>query len=164
MPEIQSVRVPEDIFQELHVIESDNKDVQMMSCPGTAIVVKCPPLPCGIKALPRQNFSPAFNTTKTNYMFRRHVEEQSASEFNKLYQDIYQTLGLLNASHSMSEDKRQDQNDTIVGSQWRVVGGRASQPKVWPFLVAIYKDGNFHCGGIILSEVYILTAGHCMSG
>jgi len=55
-------------------------------------------------------------------------------------------------------------NDTIVGSQLRVVGGRASQPRAWPFLVAIYKDGFFHCGGVILSDVYILTAGHCMDG
>ncbi|XP_071642079.1 serine protease ndl [Temnothorax longispinosus] len=159
MPKIQTVRVPENTFQDPYVIVTDNNNIKMMSCQGTAVFVKCPPLPCGTKALPRQNFSPVFNTTKNNY--RRHAKEQSASEFNKLYRE---TLGLLNASQSMSEEKMQDQNDTIVGSQLRVVGGRASQPKAWPFLVAIYRDGNFHCGGVILTEVHILTAGHCMYG
>lgn len=158
---MQIVRVPENPFQDLYVIESDNNDIEMTTCPGTAIFVKCPPLLCGTKALPRQSSSPAINATKKSYMFRRHVEEQSASEPNKLYQKM---LGLLSANQSMSEEKVQNQNDTIIGSQSRVVGGRASQPKAWPFLVAIYKDGNFHCGGVILSEIHILTAGHCMDG
>lgn len=161
MPEIQTVQVPEVNIHELYVAETDNNNIEITSCPGTAVFVKCPPLPCGTKVLPRQNFSPALNTTKNNYMSRRHAEEQSASKFNKLYQE---TLGLLNANQSVSEKKVQGQNDTLVGMQSRVVGGRASQPRAWPFLVAIYKDGNFHCGGVILSEVHVLTAGHCMDG
>jgi len=136
-----------------------------MPCPGIAIYVTCPPLPCGTRALPRQNF-PAFNTTKNNYTSKRHAVKQSTleilnAEFNKLYQE---TLGLLNASQSVSKEKAQEQNDTFVGSQSRVVGGRMSQPKAWPFLVAIYRDGNFYCGGVIVSESHILTAGHCMYG
>lgn len=158
MPEIEIVHVPEDTFKDPYVMETDTNDVQMTSCRGTAVFVKCPPLLCGTKVYPRENFSPVFNTTKNNYV-RRHAEEQSASEFNKLYQE---TLGLLSAGQSTSEGKVQNQNDTIVGSQSRVVGGRASQPKAWPFLVIIYKDGNFHCGGVIISQVHILTASHCM--
>jgi len=162
IPEIQTVHT---LFREsfLYVSESDNNDTQITPCPGIAIYVICPPLPCGIRALPRKN-SPAFNTTKNNYTFKRHAEKQSISEiaeFNKLYQE---TLGLLNASQSMSEEKVQEQNDTFVGSQSRVVGGRMSQPKAWPFLVAIYRDSNFYCGGVIIGESRILTAGHCMNG
>ncbi|XP_011872575.1 PREDICTED: serine protease nudel [Vollenhovia emeryi] len=155
MPKIQTVRVP-NAFQDLHVIETDTDEVKITPCPGTAVVVKCPPLPCGIKASPRQSTSFASNA-KSNYMFRRHAEEQSAREFNKLYQE---TLGLLSAGPSILAEKTQDQNDTIVG----VVGGRASHPTAWPFVVAIFRDGYFHCGGVILSEVHILTAGHCMLG
>lgn len=151
------VHVTENPFQNLYVVASDNGDIELTVCPDTAIFVKCPSLPCGTKALPRQNFSP-INTAKNNYTFMRHAKEQSVSEFNK------ETLELLSANQSILEEKVQDQNDSIVGSQSRVVGGRASQPKAWPFLVVIYKDGNFHCGGIILDEIHILTAGHCMSG
>ncbi|XP_078053187.1 serine protease nudel [Augochlora pura] len=64
------------------------------------------------------------------------------------------------------KNDRSDEDDSvndILGSP-RVVGGRASHPNAWPFLVAIYKDGHFYCGGVILSEVWILTAAHCLDG
>ncbi|XP_015184626.1 PREDICTED: serine protease nudel-like [Polistes dominula] len=47
---------------------------------------------------------------------------------------------------------------TILG----IVGGRTSVPEAWPYLIAMYRDGNFHCGGIILNEYWILTAAHCL--
>lgn len=44
----------------------------------------------------------------------------------------------------------------------RVVGGRESEPRAWPWTVAIHKNGGFLCGGVILDEIWILTAAHCM--
>ncbi len=44
----------------------------------------------------------------------------------------------------------------------RVVGGSSAEPLMWPFIVGLYRDGNFHCGGIIQSELWILTAAHCV--
>ncbi|XP_015117186.1 serine protease nudel [Diachasma alloeum] len=49
-------------------------------------------------------------------------------------------------------------------SDFRIVGGRTSQPQAWPFLVAVYKDGYFHCGAVILDEHWIMTAAHCVDG
>jgi hypothetical protein len=34
-------------------------------------------------------------------------------------------------------------------------------PYEFPFIVAIYKDGRFHCGGTIYNERFIITAAHC---
>lgn len=45
----------------------------------------------------------------------------------------------------------------------RVVGGIASNPGAWPWLIALYQDGIFHCGGVILSDRWILTAAHCVN-
>lgn len=45
----------------------------------------------------------------------------------------------------------------------RVVGGIASNPGAWPWLIALYQDGIFHCGGVILSEQWVLTAAHCVN-
>lgn len=45
----------------------------------------------------------------------------------------------------------------------RVVGGLDAEPLTWPFIVGMYKDGNFHCGGIIQSESWVITAAHCVS-
>lgn len=162
MPDIQIVRMPENVFQDPYVKEIDGQ-IKLASCSGMAIFVKCPPLPCGIKTIPRmvQDSSQIVDTTKRNdYAYKRQAKEQHISyKFNKLYQE---TLRLLDVKHSAFEKEEQDQNDTLVGAQSRVVGGRASQPKAWPFLVAIYKDGRFHCGGVIISEIHVLTASHCM--
>lgn len=43
----------------------------------------------------------------------------------------------------------------------RIVGGIPSQPSAWPWIVAIYRNGLFHCSGVIIDEWWILTAGHC---
>lgn len=45
----------------------------------------------------------------------------------------------------------------------RVVGGSDAEPLMWPFIVGMYQDGNFHCGGIIQSELWVITAAHCVS-
>nr|AID60334.1 ovarian serine protease [Nilaparvata lugens] len=44
----------------------------------------------------------------------------------------------------------------------RVVGGQASQPAKWPWIVALYQDGIFHCGGVILDVYWVMTAAHCV--
>lgn len=153
------VQVPKNTFRDPYVTEA-NGQIKLTSCSGVAIYVKCPPLPCGIKN--HYDSFRAANATRNDYVSKKETKEQYVShKFDKLYQ---QTLGLLNANRSAFEKNERDENDTLVGAQLRVVGGRASQPRAWPFLVAIYKDGHFHCGGTILSEIYVLTASHCMEG
>lgn len=48
-----------------------------------------------------------------------------------------------------------------VDPEARIVGGDDAKPMEYPFIVAIYKDGNFHCGGSIYNENWIITAAHC---
>lgn len=43
----------------------------------------------------------------------------------------------------------------------RIVGGVDAKSLEFPFIVAIYKDGHFHCGGSIYNENWIITAAHC---
>lgn len=45
----------------------------------------------------------------------------------------------------------------------RVVGGSDAEPLMWPFIVGMYRNGNFHCGGIIQNELWVITAAHCVS-
>lgn len=38
----------------------------------------------------------------------------------------------------------------------RIVGGDRSLPHNWPFIVALYKDGSFHCGGTIHTPTWVI--------
>lgn len=57
--------------------------------------------------------------------------------------------------------RRKSHAEEIVGGP-RVVGGKPSQPTSWPWVVSIYKNGVFHCGGVLISDIWILTAAHCV--
>lgn len=54
---------------------------------------------------------------------------------------------------------RNSDNETVADA--RIVGGVDAEAMEFPFIVSIYKDGNFHCGGSIFNEHWILTAAHC---
>ncbi|XP_075210149.1 venom protease-like [Lycorma delicatula] len=44
----------------------------------------------------------------------------------------------------------------------RIVGGVQTKPHKYPWLTIILKDNKFHCGGSVINNKYILTAGHCV--
>lgn len=46
-------------------------------------------------------------------------------------------------------------------SKVRIVGGKLCEPAAWPWMVAIYKDGVFTCGGVLISDSWALSAAHC---
>lgn len=48
----------------------------------------------------------------------------------------------------------------------RVVGGDIADPNAWPWQVSIFggTDQRYFCGGTIIDEKWILTAGHCIGG
>ncbi|XP_073952521.1 transmembrane protease serine 9-like [Choristoneura fumiferana] len=50
-------------------------------------------------------------------------------------------------------------SDTIVSQ--RIVGGRRAEPYSFPWAVAILKGDRMHCGGALVTDRHVLTAGHC---
>src|SRR5438876_204414 len=48
---------------------------------------------------------------------------------------------------------------------WRIVGGHNAGPHEWPWQVHLLikrDNGNFLCGGSIISDQWVLSAGHCL--
>jgi secreted trypsin-like serine protease len=46
----------------------------------------------------------------------------------------------------------------------RIVGGTEAVPHSFPWQVALFIDDSYFCGGSIISNEWILTAGHCLDG
>ncbi|XP_044145914.1 serine protease 56 isoform X5 [Bufo gargarizans] len=53
-------------------------------------------------------------------------------------------------------------NNTIP--KGRIVGGSVTSPGSWPWLVNIRVNGELMCGGVLLGDVWVLTAAHCFNG
>lgn len=72
------------------------------------------------------------------------------------------TLGLMVSCGGEVEDRVSEVSE-LNGSFAEVVGGSAAPVGSHPWLVSIYLDGNFRCGGTLIRENWVLTAGHCVS-
>lgn len=143
-PEVNIHSMPPNAYQGPYIAEVNGRIKLVPSCMDTAVFVRCPRFPCGTSAFSHED------------SLEPHVLEKEE-------RDTFQIFDELVHKNRMNFDENGDKDD-MVGSQLRVVGGRASQPKAWPFLVAIYKNGIFCCGGVILNEMWILTAAHCLEG
>ena len=52
----------------------------------------------------------------------------------------------------------------LYGTNELVINGDNARRGLWPWQVALYKNGLFWCGGVLLSDQWVLTAGHCLKG
>lgn len=78
---------------------------------------------------------------------RRDVEEDDEEFFEE---DDF-------AFDEVEEDDEENETELIVG-------GYNTEEMKWPFLVGIFRDGEFYCGGSIINEWWVMTAAHCCHG
>lgn len=89
--------------------------------------------------------------------------EDMLNDLRKAYEMREDVLGLVQEEEKLGgviENLERTLKRRHVDS--RVVGGRPSQPSAWPWLVSIYKNGIFHCAGVLVNELWVVTAAHCV--
>ncbi|KAM5209578.1 kallikrein-7-like [Hipposideros larvatus] len=61
---------------------------------------------------------------------------------------------LLSLSLGSAQDKAQDEGN-------RIIDGVPCQKGAHPWQVALLKGSQLHCGGVLVNEMWVLTAAHC---
>ncbi|XP_011646667.1 LOW QUALITY PROTEIN: transmembrane protease serine 6-like [Pogonomyrmex barbatus] len=52
---------------------------------------------------------------------------------------------------------------TTARTTTRVAGGKPADPKEWPWMVALLRQGAIqYCGGVLITDRHVLTAAHCV--
>ncbi|XP_030025581.2 serine protease nudel [Manduca sexta] len=140
---------------------------------STAVYVTCPDLLCGTRVLSTSQMLRE-NAAIENHLFGR----------NKRFLQLNQPYPLMFYGNRKKRDiklkmiKKRSLEDTFAMNETlyksileyirnrraesRVVGGRPSEPAAWPWMVAIYRNGMFHCGGVVLTQNWVMSAAHCV--
>lgn len=131
-----------------------------------AAFVECPPIYCGLRFLVNNPYrdqevdtsiEDMLNDLERAYKMRetRHVKVNFTHEhLEEVIENLERTF--------RRRDLSSDDSLSFILKESRVVGGTPSQPAAWPWLVSIYKNGIFHCGGVLINELWVVTASHCV--
>ncbi|XP_068631440.1 serine protease nudel [Battus philenor] len=128
------------------------------SCYNTsAIYVTCPDLLCGTRMPPTDNFLRQ-NVAMESDIYGRNKRFLLKKPYTFMYYGNRQKRQAFNVTNKYESraNKRSKRTES------RVVGGKPSQPAAWPWVAALYRDGMFHCGGVILNQHWVMSAAHCV--
>ncbi|XP_050664597.1 serine protease nudel [Leptidea sinapis] len=128
---------------------------------SSAVYVTCPDLLCGTRVLTSSQLLRE-NAAIENQLFGRNkrflIPNHPYYPFFYYSNRFKRNIDPTDTIDSVNED--------IEGGrriEGRVVGGKPSQPAAWPWAVALYRNGMFHCGGVILNQNWVLSAAHCVN-
>jgi len=48
-----------------------------------------------------------------------------------------------------------------IAKEDRIIGGKEAEPNQYPWQVALFTDDKYFCGGTLIGDQWVLTAGHC---
>lgn len=86
------------------------------------------------------------------------VSEKKCKEYSKYFMDSFVILPLLTVPDPTEYNFAKCDHDGVA----LIVGGKPAAPGEFPFMAAIYfDDGEWKCGGTLISERFVLTAAHC---
>nr|XP_036278473.1 transmembrane protease serine 11D-like [Pipistrellus kuhlii]KAF6394062.1 transmembrane serine protease 11D [Pipistrellus kuhlii] len=123
----------------------------------------------------RQEGSAVMADTVMKFKFSRNNNAASMkSRIEAVLRQILNKFGNLETSPSTVVSALDDQEavnmfnkecgahpNLISLSEERVMGGTKAEEGDWPWQVSLQLNGVHHCGGVLISNTWILTAAHC---
>ncbi|XP_063236737.1 transmembrane protease serine 9-like [Bacillus rossius redtenbacheri] len=72
---------------------------------------------------------------------------------------------LSNSLHfsEFSQDGQSPLRSARPAESEKILGGAESRPHQFPWMAVLLLDGSLHCGGSLLSRLWVLTAAHCVA-
>jgi len=95
-------------------------------------------------------------------------EDENGPPVNNKTSDNSNAISQKNATLSdIKEDTRKPRKPRGCGmttkTKIRVVGGQPADPKEWPWMAALLRQGTIqYCGGVLITDRHVLTAAHCV--
>ncbi|KAM3967355.1 serine protease nudel [Aphomia sociella] len=139
---------------------------------SSAIYVTCPDMLCGTRMLTTSQLIRE-NAAAENHLFGRNKRFLMKGQPHVFYNKPLKGR-LRNSTHLEKENKfpilykKRNVKENKVSdirkkrAQSRVVGGKPSQPAAWPWMAAMYRNGMFHCGGVVITQRWVMSAAHCV--
>ncbi|CAH0702950.1 unnamed protein product [Spodoptera exigua] len=133
---------------------------------SSAVYVTCPDLICGTRVQSTSQLLKQSNVME-NRLFGRNKRYFPTSHAyppmfygNRYKRDVKEDRTMTNYGMKINRSFDTMRNKR---TESRVVGGRPSQPAAWPWMVAVYRNGMFHCGGVVINHSWVISAAHCVS-
>ncbi|RVE44830.1 hypothetical protein evm_010543 [Chilo suppressalis] len=127
---------------------------------SSAIYITCPELLCGTR------ISTTSQLLKENAAIENHLYGRNKRFLvnGRPYPSTYSQRGSHDKASLVKRKTAKKPSDDLrlKRAQSRVVGGRPSKPAAWPWVAALYRNGLFHCGGVVLTQQWVLSAAHCV--
>jgi len=119
----------------------------------------------GRELLPEEHWRPSLGRDLSQYK-PRHAKYDAQVGATSDQQDVKQLVRKLNKPDPYTGEKRNF--DDICGMEndghdprGKIVGGFEAEEHEWPWIVALFIDDMWFCGGALISDEFVLTAAHC---
>ncbi|XP_062036208.1 enteropeptidase [Lepus europaeus] len=114
---------------------------------------------CQLLGLGNENSSTAIFSTETGPFVKLNTAPNGSLILTPSSQCLQDSLILLQCNHKLCGTKLVAQDVSP-----RIVGGTNANEGAWPWIVALYYNGQLLCGASLVSRDWLVSAAHCVYG